>query len=78
MSVNDTFDLIKFSSKVRDLLDSELGLTVGNMEVVPFAEKLYKMMRAQAYNEAIFDAKRIVDRKLSDVVEQFEFLLQYD
>ncbi|WP_019449474.1 DUF2164 family protein [Cupriavidus sp. BIS7] len=76
MTSSEKFDLIRFSSKIRDLLDSELGVSVGNMEVVPFAEKLYKMIRAQAYNEAIFDAKRVVDRKLADVSEQFDFLLQ--
>lgn len=76
MTSSEKFDLIQFSSKVRDLLDTELGVSVGNMEVVPLAEKLYKMVRAQAYNEAIFDAKRVVDRKLADVSEQFDFLLQ--
>ncbi|MBV8272833.1 MAG: hypothetical protein JO067_11245 [Cupriavidus sp.] len=40
------------------------------------SEKFDLMVRAQAYNEAIFDAKRVVDRKLADVSEQFDFLLQ--
>lgn len=75
---NDKLDLIKFSSQVRDLLDSELQISVGNMEVVPFAEKLYKLMRAQAYNEGVLDAKRVMDRKLSDIAEQLDILLQYE
>ncbi|NSX05682.1 DUF2164 family protein [Cupriavidus gilardii] len=75
---NDDFDLIKFSSQVRDLLDSELQIAVGNMEVVPFAEKLYKLVRAQAYNEGVLDAKRVIDRKLTDVSEQLDILLQYE
>lgn len=75
---NDDFDLIKFSSQVRDLLDSELQIAVGNMEVVPFAEKLYKLVRAQAYNEGVLDAKRVMERKLTDVAEQLDILLQYE
>ncbi|MBO4121804.1 DUF2164 family protein [Cupriavidus gilardii] len=75
---NDDFDLIKFSSQVRDLLDSELQIAVGNMEVVPFAEKLYKLVRAQAYNEGVLDAKRVMERKLTDVSEQLDILLQYE
>ncbi|MCG5262366.1 DUF2164 family protein [Cupriavidus gilardii] len=75
---NDDFDLIKFSSQVRDLLDSELQIAVGNMEVVPFAEKLYKLVPAQAYNEGVLDAKRVIDRKLTDVSEQLDILLQYE
>ncbi|MDF3833478.1 DUF2164 family protein [Cupriavidus basilensis] len=75
---NDKLDLIKFSSQVRDLLDSELQISVGNMEVVPFAEKLYKLMRAQAYNEGVLDAKRVMDHKLSDIAEQLDILLRYD
>lgn len=74
---NDNFDLIKFSSTVRDLLDSELQVSVGNMEVVPFAEKLYKLVRSQAYNEGVLDAKRVMERKLADVSEQLDILLQY-
>ncbi|MCO5412253.1 DUF2164 family protein [Ralstonia mojiangensis] len=72
------FDLIKFSSQVRDLLDSELQISVGNMEVVPFAEKLYKLIRALAYNEGVFDARRVMDRKISDISEQIDTLLQYE
>lgn len=75
---NDKFDLIRFSSEVRDLLDSELQVSVGNMEVVPFAEKLYKLVRAQAYNEGVLDAKRVMERKLADVSEQLDILLQYE
>jgi uncharacterized protein (DUF2164 family) len=75
---NDNFDLVKFSSQVRDLMDSELQISVGNMEVVPFAEKLYKLVRAQAYNEGVLDAKRVMDRKLSDISEQLDILLQYE
>lgn len=75
---NDDFHLIKFSSQVRDLLDSELQIAVGNMEVVPFAEKLYKLVRAQAYNEGVLDAKRVIDGKLTDVSEQLDILLQYE
>ncbi|USE80467.1 DUF2164 family protein [Cupriavidus gilardii] len=74
---NDNFDLIKFSSAVRDLLDSELQISAGNMEVVPFAEKLYKLVRSQAYNEGVLDAKRVMERKLTDVSEQLDILLQY-
>lgn len=75
---NDKFDLIKFSSEIRDLLESELGISVGNMEVVPFSEKLYKLVRDQAYNEGVLDAKHLLDRKLSDISEQFDFLLRYE
>ncbi len=75
---NDKFDLIRLSSEVRDLLDSELQVSVGNMEVVPFAEKLYKLVRAQAYNEGVLDAKRVMERKLADVSEQLDILLQYE
>ena len=75
---DEKFDLIKFSSQVRDLLDAELQISVGNMEVVPFAEKLYKLVRAQAYNEGILDAKRVMERKVSDISEQLDILLQYE
>lgn len=75
---SEKFDLIKFSSQVRDLLDSELQISVGNMEVVPFAEKLYKLIRAKAYNEGVFDARRVIDRKISDISEQIDTLLQYE
>ncbi|RDJ97606.1 DUF2164 family protein [Paraburkholderia lacunae] len=75
---NDKLDLVKFSSQVRDLLDSELQISVGNMEVVPFAEKLYKLTRTRAYNEGVLDAKRVTDRKLSDISEQLDILLQYE
>jgi uncharacterized protein (DUF2164 family) len=74
----DKFDLIKFSSLVRDLLDSELQISVGNMEVLPFAERLYKLVRAQAYNEGVLEAKRVLDRRLSAISEEFDVLLQYE
>ncbi|QOT81056.1 DUF2164 family protein [Cupriavidus basilensis] len=72
------FDLIKFSSEVRELLKSELEISVGNMEVVPFGEKLYKLVRAHAYNEGVQDAQRLLDRKLSDISEQLDLLLQHE
>jgi len=71
-------DLLKFSSQVRDLLESELQISVGNMEIMSFAEKLYKLVRAQAYNEGVFDAKRVMDRELSDIAEQLDILLRYE
>lgn len=75
---DNKIDLIDFSSKVRDLMDSELGFSVGNMEILPFAEKIYKLVRAQAYNEGVIDARQVLERKLEDVAEQLEFLLRYD
>lgn len=75
---SDKFDLIKFSSQVRDLLNSELQISVGNMEVVPFAEKLYKLVRTHAYNEGVLDAKNVIERKLSDVSEQLEIMLLHE
>lgn len=61
---------------VRELLSSELSVSVGNMEVIPFSEKLYKMIRAYAYNEGLNDAKKLLERKLSDVSEQIDLLIQ--
>jgi len=75
---NDKFDLIKFSSKIRDLLESELDISVGNMEVIPLAEKLYKLVRNEAYNEGVLDAQRVLNQKLSDISEQLDLLLQYE
>lgn len=74
----DKFDLINFSSEVRDLLKSELGVSAGNMEVIPFGEKLYKLVRSHAYNEGVLDAQRLLDRKFSDISEQLDFLLQHE
>ncbi|MGU7773919.1 DUF2164 family protein [Burkholderia sp. MR1-5-21] len=75
---NGNFDLIKFSSQVRDLLDRELEIVVGNMEVMPFAEKLYGLVSTQAYNEGVLDAKRVADRKLSEISEQLDILFRYE
>lgn len=75
---DDKFDLVRFSSQVRYLLDSELQISVGNMEVLPFAKKLYMLARAQAYNEGVLDAKRVMDLKVSDISEQLDVLLQYE
>ncbi|AZE50117.1 hypothetical protein C4K04_4458 [Pseudomonas chlororaphis] len=72
------FDLIKLSSQVRDILDTELQISIGNMEAIPVTEKLYKLIRAQAYNEGVFDAKRVLDNKLDDITEQLDILLQYE
>ncbi|KVZ59802.1 DUF2164 family protein [Burkholderia ubonensis] len=75
---NGNFDRIKFFSQVRDLLESELQISVGNMEVVPFAERLYKLVHAHAYNEGVLDAKCVLDRKLADISEQLDILLRYE
>ncbi|WP_242539861.1 DUF2164 family protein [Trinickia mobilis] len=48
------------------------------MEVLPLAEKLYKLVRNQAYNEGVLDAQQVLDRKLSDISEQLDLLLQYE
>jgi uncharacterized protein (DUF2164 family) len=70
------FDKIKFASEVRDLLEAELSYSAGNMEVIPFAEKIYKLVRSHAYNEGVRDALLLVERKVSDITEQIEFLMQ--
>jgi uncharacterized protein (DUF2164 family) len=61
---------------VRELLSSELSVSVGNMEIIPFSEKLYKMIWAYAYNEGLNDAKKLLERKLDDVSEQIDLLIQ--
>jgi uncharacterized protein (DUF2164 family) len=75
---SDKPDLIKLSSQVCDLLDSELQISVGNMEVISFTDKLYKLIRTEAYNEGVLDAKRVLDKKVEDIIEQLDTLLQYE
>ncbi|MCY1543443.1 hypothetical protein D9M68_792630 [compost metagenome] len=72
------FDLLRFASQVRDLLNDELQVSVGNLEVVPFAERLYQLVRIHAYNEGVLDAKGVMDKKVSDISEQLDILLQYE
>ena len=75
---SEKFDLIKFSSEVRALLSSEMGISVGNMEVVSFGEKLYKLVRAHAYNEGLRDAKSLLEGKISDISEQLDLLWKHE
>lgn len=72
------FDLLNFASQVRDLLDSELQVSAGNLEVVPFAEKLYQLIRVHAYNEGVLDAKDVLDERVADISEQIDVLFKYE
>ncbi|QEM81245.1 DUF2164 family protein [Halomonas binhaiensis] len=72
----ETFDLVKFSSEVKELLLSELDVSVGNMEVIEFSEKLYGMIRARAFNEGLLAAKDVLEKKMEDISEQLDFLVK--
>ena len=74
----ETFDLVKFSSEVQELLLSELDVSVGNMEVIEFSEKLYEMIRARAFNEGLLAAKGVLEKKMEDISEQLDFLVKDD
>jgi uncharacterized protein (DUF2164 family) len=73
---NDKFDMLKFSTEVRALLESELDVRVGNMEAVSFCERLYKLVRARAYNQGLLEAKDLIERKLMLLTEDIEMLVQ--
>ncbi|WP_051995091.1 DUF2164 family protein [Burkholderia sp. lig30] len=75
---SEKFDMVKFSSKVRDLLSSEIDVVVGNMEVIPLAEKLYKLVRAQAYNEGLAAAKAVIEQKMLNLSDELDVLAQYE
>ncbi len=70
--------MVEFSSKVRDLLASEIDVVVGNMEVIPLAEKLYKLVRARAYNEGLAAAKAVIEQKMLNVSDELDVLAQYE
>jgi len=75
---SEKIDMVKFSSKVRDLLSSEIDVVVGNMEVIPLAEKLYKLVRAQAYNEGLAAAKAVIEHKMLNLSDELDVLAQYE
>jgi uncharacterized protein (DUF2164 family) len=75
---SEKINMIKFSSKVRDLLSSEIDVIVGNMEVIPLAEKLYKLVRAQAYNEGLAAAKAVIEQKMLNLSDELDVLAQYE
>ncbi|SDI00427.1 Uncharacterized conserved protein, DUF2164 family [Pseudomonas flavescens] len=74
----EKFNLVKFSSEVQTLLSSELDISAGNMEILGFSEKLYKLARVHAYNEGLMAVRDVLERKWEDISEQIDVLIQYE
>ncbi|WP_083235838.1 DUF2164 family protein [Halomonas caseinilytica] len=69
-------DAFRFSNELKKLLLTELDISVGNMEIIPLSEKIYDLVRRDAYNEGVIDAKIAVEKKLEDIDEQLDMLLK--
>lgn len=75
---NEKLDLLKFSTQVRELLNDELQISLGNMEILPFAEKLLKLTHTQSYNEGVMDAKHTIEKKMRTIIDEIDILINYD
>lgn len=74
----EKFNLVEFSSEIQALLSDELDISIGNMEVLRFSEKLYRLVRARAYNEGLMAAKGALEKKWEDLSEQIDVLFIYE
>ncbi|WP_020206457.1 DUF2164 family protein [Cupriavidus sp. WS] len=70
--------ILKIAAILQTFLAEDLDIEVGNMELLDVSGRIVEAVRTEFYNEGLRAAARLIENKLSDMVEQISFLEAYE